>query len=124
MKSDLAVIDKVCCVSTRADQKLRMKAVGLAVIRMKAVVLEMVYWMSSCVYRSRGGWLMHTCMQALIIYRIRLNNHRIKDFIIHTWNWLEDLLGCRFIWAGPFPASLLDQSPQHPLILSGWASNE
>ena len=82
MKSGLAVMDKVCCVSTRADQKFRMKAVGLAVIRMKAVVLEMVYWMSSCVYRSRGGGLMHTCMQALVIYRIRLNNHRIKDFII------------------------------------------
>jgi len=59
-----------------------MKAVGLAVIRMKAVVLEMVYWMSYYVYRSRGGGLLHTCMQALIIYRIRLNNHRIKDFII------------------------------------------
>ena len=82
MKSGLAVMDKVCCVSTRADQKLRMKAVGLAVIRMKAVVLELVYWMSSCVYRSRDGWRMHTRMQASIIYRIRLNNHRIKDFII------------------------------------------
>ena len=31
-------------------------AVGLAVIRMKAAVLDMIDWMSSCVYRSMGGW--------------------------------------------------------------------
>ena len=28
---------------------------------------DMIDWMSSFVYRSRGGWLMHTCMKALVV---------------------------------------------------------
>ena len=28
---------------------------------------HMIDWMSPFVYRSRGGWLMHTCMKALVV---------------------------------------------------------
>ena len=28
---------------------------------------DMIDWMSPFVYRSRGGWLMHTCMKALVV---------------------------------------------------------
>ena len=30
-------------------------------------MLDVIDWMSPFVYRSRGGWLMHTCMKALVI---------------------------------------------------------
>ena len=28
---------------------------------------DVIDWMSPFVYRSRGGWLMHTCMKALVV---------------------------------------------------------
>ena len=48
------------------------RAVGLAVIWMKAAVLDMISWMSSCVYRSMGGWL-YAYMHAGLIECLHIN---------------------------------------------------